>query len=125
MGTAQCLSWTFFCLANNPESEAKAREEIRAVCSAEGPTYDDIRRLPYLNAVLNEGLRLHPSVPLELKYALEADTWPDGTIVPAGTRVSYNIWCMNRDKSVWGEDACTFRPERWLEMETPPDSYTF
>lgn len=123
--TAQNLAWTFYCLAIHPEVEEKARKEITDVCGDKDPRYEDLNKLPYLKAVLSESLRLYPSVPLDIKYTEADDTWPDGTVLKAGNNVVYMIHSMNRDTDVWGEDAGSFRPERWLEMETPPDSYSF
>jgi len=41
------------------------------------------REMPYLNATVRETLRLHPSVPKNIKFSKSEDTLPDGTIVPA------------------------------------------
>jgi cytochrome P450 len=123
--TAQALSWTFFLLCSNPEVEAKARKEVHEVCGIAGLQYDDVNRLTYLNAVLCEALRLYPSVPIDIKYTLEDDVWPDGAFVPAGTGVAYNIYTMGRDASIWGEDAEVFQPERWLEMQDMPSNYVY
>jgi len=61
--TAQCLSWTFFELTQHPEVARKIRDEVTQVC-ADGPvSYQDVGKLRYVQAVLDEGLRLHPSVP--------------------------------------------------------------
>lgn len=114
--TAQALSWTIYCLCKNPAVEAKARKEIVDVCGVRGPDYEDMGRLPYLQAVLSEALRLYPSVPLDAKVAECDDSLPDGTFVPRGTVVLYNVYGMGRDPAIWGEDAETFRPERWLEF---------
>jgi len=123
--TAQALSWAIYCLCMNPECEAKARREIRDVCGVRGPAYDDMNRLRYVQAVLSEALRLFPSVPLDAKYTLSDDVLPDGTVVPRGTTVFYNLYGMGRDQAIWGEDAHVFRPERWLEMESPPSNYAY
>jgi fatty acid omega-hydroxylase len=123
--TAQTLSWTLFLLCSHPEVETKARKEVEKVCGMAGLQYDDVNRLPYLNSILCEALRLYPSVPIDQKYALEDDVWPDGTFVPAGTVVYYNIYTMGRDMAIWGEDAEVFRPERWLEMQDMPSNYVF
>jgi len=123
--TAQALSWTIFCLCSHPEVEAKARQEVSDVCGARGPAYEDLNRLPYMNAVLSEALRLYPSVPIDIKLALEDDVWPDGTKIPAGTNIVYNIYTMGRDPLIWGPDAEEFRPERWLEMSSAPDNYHY
>mmetsp|Transcript_86853 Transcript_86853/g.172414 ORF Transcript_86853/g.172414 Transcript_86853/m.172414 type:complete len:575 (+) Transcript_86853:72-1796(+) len=123
--TAQALSWAIYLLCMNPECEAKARREIRDVCGVRGPAYDDMSRLRYVQAVLSESLRLFPSVPLDAKYAQSDDVLPDGTVVPRGTTVFYNLYSMGRDHAIWGEDAEVFRPERWLEMESPPSNYAY
>jgi hypothetical protein len=123
--TAQALSWTIYCLAQHPDAEAAVRAEIIDVCGVRGPAYDDINRLPYLNAVLSEALRLYPSVPVDFKMALNDDTWPDGTFVPKGSGIVYDIYSMGRDTSIWGEDADAFRPERWLEMDNPMGTYEY
>mmetsp|Transcript_34424 Transcript_34424/g.73303 ORF Transcript_34424/g.73303 Transcript_34424/m.73303 type:complete len:584 (+) Transcript_34424:80-1831(+) len=123
--TAQAISWAVYCLSTHPEVQAKARQEVNEVCGIRGPSYDDLQSLPYLQAVLNEVLRLYPSVPFDLKTAAQSDTWPDGTFVPKGTIVAYDIYAMGQDFSIWGDDAKVFRPERWLEMKEPPDSYSY
>jgi len=123
--TAQALSWAMYCLATHPEVEDKARQEVIEVCGVRGPSYSDMNRLPYLQAVLSEALRLYPSVPIDVKMAAQADTLPDGTFVPKGAMVMYDIYSMGRDASSWGEDAEVFRPERWLEMKEAPDNYKY
>jgi fatty acid omega-hydroxylase len=124
--TAQALSWAFFCLSEHPEAEARAREEVIAVCRQEEVAYEDMPKLPYLQAVISESLRLYPSVPMEMKYASQDDTWPDGTFVPKGSSVNYNVYGIGRDRSIWGEDAEMFRPERWLEMQgRAPGNYEY
>jgi cytochrome P450 len=123
--TAQALSWTIFCLCRHPEAMSRVRQEVEEVCGVRGPLYEELNRLPYLQAVLNEALRLYPSVPVDMKRAAADDTLPDGTFVPAGTVLLYNLYSMARDTSIWGDDAHTFRPDRWLEMETAPSNYAY
>jgi len=123
--TAQGLAWTWYHLANHPEVEAKVRKEIADVCRGCEVRYEDLRSFPYMTAVINESMRLSPSVPIDGKMNLKADTLPDGTVLPPGTGVLYVINSQNRDTDLWGADAAVFRPERWLEMTAPPDSYTY
>jgi len=75
--------------------------------------------------VINEGLRLYPSVPLNDKLVKHDDTLPDGTFLPKGTVVRYNSYGMGRNEDIWGADAADFRPQRWLEMEEVPSSYAW
>lgn len=79
-------------------------------------TYEELKEsMPYLHAAVSEALRLYPPVPIELKVAVEADELPDGTRVPAGALVSFDLYSMARLETVWGPDCCEFRPERWLD----------
>ncbi|CAE8643414.1 unnamed protein product, partial [Polarella glacialis] len=106
--TAQALSWTIFCLCKDPRVAAKARAEVAEVCGGREPAYEEINRLPYVQAVLHEALRLYPSVPLDFKVAADDDVWPDGTHVRRGNVIVYHIYAMGRDPAIWGEDAGEF-----------------
>ncbi|KAK7417870.1 hypothetical protein QQX98_004345 [Neonectria punicea] len=80
-------------------------------------TWRQSQGLPYFDAVVKEALRLHPAVGLILErivpnQGLRLDC---GTVLPAGTIVGASPWVMHRDKSVFGQDVETFRPERWLQ----------
>ncbi|KAK0641470.1 cytochrome P450 [Cercophora newfieldiana] len=74
--------------------------------------------MPYLQAVIHEGLRLYsPGVgPLYKQVPKGGDTI-HGYFLPEGTQVGQNMWGIQRRKDVFGEDADVFRPERWLEAE--------
>jgi cytochrome P450 len=53
-------------------------------------------------------------VPLNQKFALNDDIWPDGTKIRKGDYVAWSPYAMGRQVGVWGQDARVFRPERWL-----------
>mmetsp|Transcript_29401 Transcript_29401/g.74000 ORF Transcript_29401/g.74000 Transcript_29401/m.74000 type:complete len:534 (-) Transcript_29401:106-1707(-) len=117
--TAQTLSYTIGFLANHPDVTAKLCAEIDAFF-ASGHTlcYEDLNKdLHYMRAVLDETLRLCPPVPADPKEVVEADVLPSGVRVQPGVTVLWSAYCMGRMKSVWGEDAEEFRPERWLDEE--------
>ena len=61
--TSVTLSLTCFFLATNPEVQEKLQHEIDSVWtnSEEMPSYDTVRELPYLDMVIAETLRLHPT----------------------------------------------------------------
>ena len=73
-----------------------------------------------MRAVLSETLRMHSSVPKDAKYAIEADTLPDGTRIAAGCCVFWSNYTMGRDPTLWPEPR-EFRPERWLRKDDAPD----
>ena len=118
--TAQALSWTFYYLALNPSKlDILVKEIDETLGEAEKPTYDQIKNMKYANAVFHEALRLSPSVPKNMKVALQDDVLPDGTPIPAGAGFVYSTYCMARWKKLWGEDAAQFNPERWLDGRVP------
>ena len=75
-----------------------------------------IESLPLLNAVCNETLRLFPPVPVTMRDSVR-DTTIDNVHVPAGTRVYIVPWAVNRSPELWGENACEFVPERWIDAD--------
>ena len=125
--TAQGMSWCLYLVTQHPEVEQKILREVETVCGQGALTYDQLKDLKYLEAVLRESLRLYPSVPLDTKTTLEDDTLPDGTFVPRGSMLIYNSFGMGRSKAIWGSDAADFRPERWLsdDVKTPYENPVF
>jgi cytochrome P450 len=107
--TATALSWAVERLVRHPDKLARLREETIA-------GEDD-----YLNATIQETLRLRPVIVIvirKLTEAVELGGWD----LPAGTRVVPSIHLIHRDPAIYPEPA-RFRPERFLE--TPPGTYTW
>jgi cytochrome P450 len=105
----------------NPLVYAAIQAEIDAALSkVQRPVISDsqARNLPYLQAVIKEGLRIFPPATglFEKQTPPEGDTI-DGRFVPGGTRIAFNVLAVQRDKKVFGEDAQSFRPERWLDND--------
>ncbi|KAG0365389.1 cytochrome P450 [Gamsiella multidivaricata] len=114
--TGYTLTWQFYALMAYPRIMKNVLEELKIVLrGSEDYTYETIlHELPYLKAVFHETLRLYPSVPRNIKEAVNDDVLPDGTRVYKGDPIAFSTWCMGRNRSVWGEDAEVFVPERWL-----------
>ena len=75
-------------------------------------------KLPYLEAVVKETLRLAPPVPVDFKTALEDDVLPSGVRVRKGTTVEWCQWNASRLSQYFGDDCDEFRPERWIESSS-------
>jgi len=114
--TASTLTWAFFEIARNPEIERKCREEVKTL-PMDDPSdfYAASKAWTYIDAVVRETIRLHSPVPIDAKHAINDDVLPDGTFVGKGWIAVYSPWVMARDTDLWGPDAATWRPERWLE----------
>ena len=122
--TACLLTWTFFLLVRHSMVLEKLRTEIDSNCfDPASLTRADLRKMSYLRNVLNETLRLYPSVPVNNRVAtrttlLPTGGGPDGTapvLIPKGSTVSYSVYAMHRRPDLYGLDAELFRPERWNE----------
>ncbi|KAG9310823.1 cytochrome P450 [Chiua virens] len=94
--TASTLTSAIYLMAMHPEVFCRLREEIlERVGPTRRPSYDDIREMKYLRAVLNETLRLFPSVPFNLRESICETIWqspnPDTKpfYIPAGTTRVY------------------------------------
>lgn len=76
------------------------------------------RDIPYLQAVIKEGLRIFPPITglMSKEVPAHGDTFK-GVWLPGGTKIGNCTWGVFRRKDFWGEDADSFRPERWLEAE--------
>eukprot|EP00898_Chlorokybus_atmophyticus_P004687 jgi/Chlat1/5219/Chrsp33S05189 len=110
--TASTMSACIYCIAQNPQVEAKVVEELRSVLGGRLPSYEDVPHLPYLQQVLKETLRLFPPIPLMPRVARDADTLPSGHTLPAGDVVFMSCYAMGRSPSIWVEPEL-FDPERF------------
>ena len=113
--TAAALTWTIYRMCLHPEILLKCREEINAQLKINNKVdYNLCKNCTYLDNVINEVLRLHPSVPSDTKYALEDDTLPDGTFIPKGSVLCYRPYIFGRSDLLW-KDPLKFDPSRWEE----------
>lgn len=118
--TAGLLSNTFFVLARRPDIWAKLQNEVDQL-HGKRPNYETLRSMKYLKFVLNESLRLFPSVPGNARFANKATTIPVGggpdgkspVFIPKGGVVAYSTYSMHRRKDLYGEDAEEYNPDRW------------
>ncbi|GLD97370.1 hypothetical protein PINS_up006054 [Pythium insidiosum] len=119
--TALTMAWFILQMNRHPHILCKVQAELDAklIDGRPIPTVDDVQSLVYLEAALRETLRLCPTVPLTPRVALVDSTLPDCTEICAGTRVLLAIYALCRSPHVWGTDAETFRPERWLVPSDP------
>lgn len=107
-------------LITNPISYTSLVAEIRNVAASLSTpiSWNETQTLPYLQAVVREGLRMWPPVGgLGFKQVPPEGDTINGYFVPGGTQIGQGFYAVGRSKLVWGEDADVFRPERWLVAE--------
>jgi cytochrome P450 len=100
----------------HPRIVAKLRAEFSSANISSPIKDSEARNLPYLQAVIKEGLRIFPPIPglLSKEVPPEGDMI-NGKFIPGGTKIGWGIFGVCRDKAIWGQDSDLFRPERWLE----------
>jgi cytochrome P450 len=116
--TSVTVEWAMAELLRKPAVIRKAQAELdEIVGQAKRMEESDIAKLPYLQAIVKEALRLHPAAPLIIPRRSDNSCEIGGYLVPENTQVFVNVWGIGRDPSVWKEPL-EFNPERFLECNT-------
>jgi cytochrome P450 len=122
--TATAVRIIMYFIMTNPLVYMKLRAELdeadrRKALSWPVLSDAEAKALPYLQAVIKEGLRAWPpGIGISTKWVPpEGDTLEDGRFIPGGTRIGWSAWGTQHNKEIYGDDAWYFRPERWLELE--------
>ncbi|KAF7351389.1 hypothetical protein MSAN_01570600 [Mycena sanguinolenta] len=124
--TAASLAFILWELSRQPEIQNKLRAEV--ISSGRDLSYDDIQKLEFLDAVIKEGLRLHPASPQTERVALQDDVIPLSTSLPGigatlqvkkGQVIHIPFTPMHTNVNVWGPSAAVFDPTRWLRPRDP------
>ncbi|KAB8337257.1 hypothetical protein FH972_021559 [Carpinus fangiana] len=118
--TATTLTSIFYHLLKHSDCLEKLLREIDDAFATGNLTepihYMQAVKLPYLNACVKEAMRIHPGLGMTLPRSVpEGGTTIAGRFIPAGTIVGVNAIVVQRDKSVFGQDADDFVPERWIQ----------
>lgn len=116
--TARLMLGAIYGLLRNPHYIEQIRKEAEAFIAEkemEGidwrTCFADRKSLPIIHAVIDEALRLFPPVWLYARSPTE-DIQINGQLIHQGTQILFNTFVLNRDESVWGENAEVFYPER-------------
>lgn len=81
------------------------------------PTYELVKDLPYLDAVIKETMRIHSTSSLGLPRVVVGDGLTlQGHFFEPGTVLSVPAYTIHHSKEIWGSDADVFRPERWATL---------
>ncbi|KAI9195704.1 hypothetical protein LWI28_017319 [Acer negundo] len=115
--TSSTLEWAMTELIRNPKTLSKARLELEQTIG-KGNQFEesDVSRLPYLQAIVKETLRLHSPIPLLLPRKSSSNVEICGYVVPEGAQVLVNAWAIGRDGTTWDKPD-SFVPERFLGLD--------
>ena len=137
--TAAVFIWTLYELARNRTIYDKLRAEVIATVGQEDmPTYAHLKGMKYLQATMNETLRVYP-LPYNIRIALKDTTLPrgggpDGSLpvgVPAGTPVGFSTYNLHHNPELYPSLSQNpsfppieeYNPDRWLSWHPRPWTY--
>ncbi|KAK7252792.1 hypothetical protein RIF29_36999 [Crotalaria pallida] len=111
--SAVTLEWAMSNLLNYPEILKRAKIEIDTHIGQDRLVDElDISKLPYLQNIVYETLRLHPAAPLLVPHLSSEDCTVAGYKIPQNTIFLVNAWAIHRDPNLWN-DPTLFKPERF------------
>jgi len=113
--SASALALFFAAMALYPDVQRKAQAELHTVVGSERlPTFDDMKNLPYVVAILKEILRWQPVLPLALPHMSSADDTYRGYHIPKGVIIMGNTWSISRNEKYY-TNADIFNPDRFMK----------
>ncbi|KAG5059843.1 hypothetical protein AAZX31_01G071500 [Glycine max] len=123
--SAAAVVWAMTALMKSPIVMKKAQEEIRNIFGGKDfIEEDDIQKLPYVQAVIKETMRIYPPLPLLLQRETIKKCSIAGYEIPEKTLVYVNAWAVHRDPETW-EEPEEFYPERFLDSKIDFRGYDF
>ena len=118
--TTVVMRTTMYNILAHKSSLQRLQEELRQTDEKTGltrpfPLWSEVKDLPYLDACVQEAVRLHPPFCLPLERVAPAGGIKIGDrYFPEGTQIGMNPYVVNRHRPTFGEDAECWRPDRWL-----------
>ena len=117
--TAVAMEWVILALVQNPDVQERAAAEVQEIIGRDRtPSLYDMSTLPYLEAVIDETLRMRPVLPVVQHSTSFGATQLGGYHIPANCRVMLDLYGVMHEPEFWG-DPEVFRPERFLGPDGP------
>ncbi|XP_020554334.1 flavonoid 3'-monooxygenase-like [Sesamum indicum] len=111
---AATIEWAIHDILKNPRVIGKAKEELdRVIGRNRWVEEDDFSRLPYIDAIIMESMRLHPLGTFLIPHSAMEDCKVAGYDISKGTMILINTWSIGRDPNSWDAPE-EFLPERFL-----------
>ena len=110
--TANALAWSWYLLSQHPQMVDQIRKEIDEVLGHEELTFQILPRLKYLNAVLQEAMRLFPPAWITERIPINDDQF-EGMILPKNRIIGIYIYGVHHAPEYW-PDPEKFDPSRWM-----------
>ena len=118
--TASALSWALYWIDSLPEVKEKLLNELKNL--AADANFSDIARLPYLNAVCSETLRIYPIAITPFPRVVKVPMEIMGYQLEPGTLLLVSTYLTHQREDIYPEPK-KFKPERFLERQFSPYEY--
>ncbi|XP_076954043.1 flavonoid 3'-monooxygenase-like [Bidens hawaiensis] len=119
--SSSTVEWAIAELIRHPELLKQAQKEMDTVVGRDRLVTElDLNELTFLQAIVKETFRLHPSTPLSLPRIASESCEVDGYYIPQGSTLLVNVWAIARDPNMWA-DPLEFRPTRFLPGGEKPN----
>ncbi|KAK7910123.1 hypothetical protein WMY93_014807 [Mugilogobius chulae] len=113
--TSTTLLWIIAYLLHHPEVQTRAQKELEEQVGFDRPVrISDRTHLPFVEAVIQEGLRIRPVSPVLIPHTAMTQSSLGGHPVQPGTRVLVNMWAIHHQPKDWDQPDL-FKPERFLD----------
>ncbi|XP_050342342.1 cytochrome P450 4g15-like [Nymphalis io] len=115
------ICFTILLLSQYSDVQERVYKEIQEFLSNSEKSLqvEDLLKLKYMKAVINETLRLYPPVPFIARYCKQDLKLPTGIILPEGSNVAISIWGIHHNPQHWGEAVNDFNPDRFVSGKIP------
>jgi cytochrome P450 len=119
--STNALAWTLLLLSQHPAIACDLADELASVLKGDPPTVDQLAKLPLLDAVVKESMRVLPPVPMHPRLVAEETELAGHRLVP-GTELFLSIFHMHHDPDLF-EQPERFLPDRWSRIKPSPYEY--
>lgn len=120
--TANSLAWTLLILSQHPKIAADLLDELDGVLQGDAPGIEQLEKLPLLENVIKESMRVIPVVPNVYRSPGE-DVEVGGYVLPAGTEIMTSTYYTHHMPELYAEPE-KFDPARWETINPTPYEYS-
>ncbi|RWA08685.1 hypothetical protein EKO27_g6429 [Xylaria grammica] len=123
--TTGAISWNIIFLAANKPYQEMLRKELALHSTTEGKTRYILDNRTLLASCVSESARLRPAAAFSVPQSAPTARVVGGYVIPAGTDIIIDAYSLNVHSALWGPDAHTYRPERFLEKTAVGQRYHY
>ncbi len=121
--SANALSWMLYLLAKHKDAAVRLKNEIDSELGDQALSFEVLMKMPYLNAVIMEAMRMYPPAWISDRVSKKEDQI-DGHVIPANTMVLALLYHSHHRDEDW-QNPLEFNPDRFLKTKNPNAYFPF